>query len=57
MDRATKKLRAKMFSLDIFGEEIGLNVDGNSSFKSFSGLLVSLSILATVLVFGANKFL
>ena len=57
MNKALKKLRASVLTLDLYGEDIGFTANGQRSIKSVSGLVLSIGILTTVLAFGANKFL
>ena len=57
MGKVTKKIRDTIFTLDLFGQTIGFRIDGKSSYKSVQGFVLSVGILVTVFIFGANKFL
>ena len=57
MNKISKRIRNAIFTLDLFGEPVGFTIEGNSSYKSAQGLVLSVGILSTVLIFGANKFL
>ena len=42
---------------NLFGEKINFEIRGQAAHKSFTGLVLSLGIFATLLAYGTNKFL
>ena len=57
MNKVSKTLITSILKLDLFGEGIGFTLNGKDSIKSIPGFLMSIVILVTVLLFGANQFL
>ena len=44
-------------SLDHFGEPIGVNYKGESSFKTIPGAILSVALLTLLLIFAGQSFL
>ena len=51
-----KKLGSTFMRIDLFGEKAEFTIDGESSYRSLQGVIISLGIFATVLSYAVNKF-
>ena len=52
----SKQLKKGLLSLDIFGEGIGFNINGEATHKSYVGLFFSIIIFTTMTAFGIKQF-
>ena len=56
MKNNLRKVGKSLLKLDLFGEQIGLNIDGEGANKTILGLLFSLCIFATIIPYGVKKY-
>ena len=52
-----KKIANGQKSIDIFGEQVNFNIDGENSHKSFFGSFVTIIIALIVVSYGLDKFI
>ena len=57
MPKIASKVREFVMRFNLFGETINFEIRGQAAHKSFTGLVLSLGIFATLLAYGTNKFL
>ena len=53
---ASKAIYSKFLWLDMFGEPASLEIDGETSFNTFLGALLSIVILIIVVPYGKRKY-
>ena len=56
MKTNSNKLRRAILQLDLFGEKVGFNIEGESSRKSIIGTLVSCYIFCVIVPYAYSKF-
>ena len=48
---------AKMFMrVDFFGEKASFHIDGEQSYNSIFGAIISIGIIGTIMAYGINKY-
>ncbi len=52
----SNRIRRQFLKVDLFGETAQMNIEGQATYTSVSGTIISIGILATVIAYGGKKF-